>query len=863
MLSDKPILMLPKPTTVGRATRNGGRGKTRYPDHNEQVGRILPKLRRLESAFENERGKISESTSGINPEYALVFETVGTIENFVNAVKKIEGLDWLSEIEEYFDSDDNFYPVKKDGEKIEGKQLNGRLFLMMSDQQAMKELKSLWEKYQNGDTFEHGYGKWKSLFSQLKDIRLWDVQDRFYNTGLIDVLNEKIELGQETIKFEIELWFRSNPSKRLEASNSIKQLVQTVQGKVIYESTIEEISYHALLVETPISIFDDLQNDSNVKLIKADSIMYFRPVGQTIVEFPSSSEEENEIDMDIKPNDVDSSLSPVIALFDGLPLQNHQLLKNRLIIDDPDNFEEAYQANERVHGTTMASLIIHGELDSQDTPLKRPIYVRPIMKPNPYAYEVRSEHIPEDILPVDLIHRAVKRLFEGDGDEEPVAPNIKVINISIGDLSRPFDLQMSPWAKLLDSLSLKYNVLFIVSAGNHTGSIRLDIDRDEFQKVKDEPFVEQQLIKYISDSIVERRILSPSESINSLCIGASHTDSSTVSVLGRRVDLIKHPEIMSPYSRVGLGYRNSIKPDVLFSGGKQLYLENVMGDNGFALLEIAKSTLAPGHKVAVPGSNGKLNEVAYTRGTSNATALATRAAAKIFDMLENLLSGIENGSDIMNEYGSLMLKALLVHGASWNQAYNLYNEVLRTPGDSTFKDKQVPRYLGYGFVNEDKVLNGSEQKVTLIGFSKIKKEEGHIYEVPLPPSLSSNKIKRRLTITLTWFTPLNNNNQKYRQAHLWFNSENDILQVTRHEADGRAVQRGTVQHEIFEGDTAAVFIEGNTLSIKVNCREDAGGLKQIEIPYTIAVTLEVAEGIDIAIYSEVRDRLRALVRTRQ
>ncbi len=860
MLNDKPILMLPKPTTVDRATRNGGRGSTRYPEHNEQVRRILPKFRRLERAFDSERGKISESIAGINPEYALVFETVGTIENFVNAVRKIEGLDWLSEIEEYFDSDDNFYPVK-DGEKVEDKKLNGRLFLMMSDQQAMRELKSLWEKYQNGDPFEYGYGKWKSLFSQLKDIRLWDVQDRFYNTGLIDVLNEKIEIGQETIKFEIELWFRSNPSKRLEASNTIKQLIQTAQGKVIYESTIEEISYHAILVETPISIFDDLQNDSNIKLIKADSIMYFRPVGQTIVEFPPTNEEESETDID--PYEIDDSLSPAIALFDGLPLQNHQLLKDRLIIDDPDNFEEAYQASERVHGTTMASLIIHGELDSQDLPIKRPLYVRPIMKPNPYAYGVRSEHIPEDILPVDLIHRAVKRLFEGDGDEEPVAPNIKVINISIGDLSRPFDLQMSPWAKLLDFLSLKYNVLFIVSAGNHTGAIRLDIERDEFQNVKDEPFVEQQLIKFISDSIVERRILSPSESINSLCIGASHTDSSTISVLGRRVDLIKHPEIMSPYSRVGLGYRNSIKPDILFSGGKQLYLENVMGDKGFALLELANSTLAPGHKVAIPGSSGKLNEIAYTRGTSNATALATRAAAKIYDMLEDLLSGIENGSDIMEDYGVLMLKTLLVHGASWKQAYDLYNQVLRTPGDSTFKDKQVPRYLGYGFVDENKVLNGSEQKVTLIGFSRIKKEEGHIYQVPLPPSLSSNKIKRRLTITLTWFTPLNNNNQKYRQAHLWFNSENDILQVNRQEADGRAVQRGTVQHEIFEGDTAAAFIEGDTLSIKVSCREDAGGLRQLEIPYTIAVTLEVAEGIEIEIYSEVRDRLRTLVRARQ
>src|SRR5690606_36472565 len=129
------------------------------------------------------------------------------------------------------------------------------------------------------------------------------------------------------------------------------------------------------------------------------------------------------------------------------------------------------------------------------------------------------------------------------------------------------------------------------------------------------------------------------------------------------------------------------------------------------------------------------------------------------------------------------LKGLLVHGASWNQTYDLSNQVLRTPGDSTFKDKHVPRYLGYGFVNEDKILNGTEQKVTLIGFSRIKKEEGHIYEVPLPPSLSSNRIKRRVTITLTWFTPVNHNNQKYRQAQLWFNSDNDVLQVSRLEAD--------------------------------------------------------------------------------
>ncbi|SFA83274.1 Subtilase family protein [Lentibacillus halodurans] len=857
-MNDRPILILPKPTSVDRSTRKSMIGKINYPKHDEQVKRILPKFKRLENAIDNRKGTISESVVGIDPEYALVFETVGTIENFVNAVKKVEGLEWLTEIEEYIDSDDNFYAVK-DGEKVDDKKLNGRLFLMMSDQQAMRELQSLWNKYQNNENFEHGYGRWKLLFSQLKDLRLWDVQDRFYNTGLLEVLEEKISIGQEIIKFEIELWFRNEKGKRYEASNSVKKLVTAAQGKVINESIIEDISYHALLVETPITLFDDLKDESSIMLIKSESIMYFRPVGQSMVDFPEDDNEVEESLIEYQNSAEKVSSEPVIALLDGFPLQNHELLKDRLIIDDPDNYETAYQAKERIHGTTMASLIIHGELDRNDDTLLRPIYVRPIMKPNPMDFNGNSEHIPEDILPVDLIHRAVKRIFEGEGEESAVAPNIKIINLSIGDQSRPFDLQMSPMAKLLDFLSIKYNVLFIVSAGNYPGSIKLDVERDHFQNVKDEPFIEHQVIKYIANNIMDRRILSPSESINSLCIGGSHTDASTVAVMGRRVDLIKQPQLMSPFSRVGLGYRNSIKPDLLFSGGRQLYLENIMGDNGQALLDVAKATVSPGHRVAIPGSQGKLTEVAYTRGTSNAAALATRMSAKIFEMLVDLLNGFESGEEIIKDYGVLMIKALLVHGASWNQAFSFYKEVLGRPGDSTFKDKQVPRFLGYGFVDENKIFNGSDQKVTLIGYSKIRKEEGQVFEVPLPPSLSSKKIKRRLTVTLTWFTPQNFNNQKYRKAQLWF-ATNGVLEVNRKEVHGRAVQRGTVQHEIFEGDSAAAFIDDDTLNIKVNCREDAGGLKKQEIPYTIAITLEVADGLGIPIYNEVRDRLRTRVK---
>ncbi|PLR75307.1 hypothetical protein CU633_21830 [Bacillus sp. V3-13] len=863
-MSDRPMLIFPRPVAVDRTRRPPGRGgNIRYPEHQEQVGRILPRLQRLEDAFTNQRGTVTTSTEGVNPEYAVVFETVGTIDNFVNAVRGIDGLEWLAEIDEYIDSDDDFYIVSEDDERL-GKPLSGRLFLMMSNQRAMAELKSLWDNYRNQEGFERGYTKWRDLFAQLKDLRLWSVEDRFFKTGLKEVLEEKLEIGQELIKFEIELWFRQDNTKRVEATTHIMNLIREVNGRILYESIIEEISYHALLVETPITIFADLSQDSNIQLIKAESIMYFRPVGQSMVEIPLNENdifEEYEFSSDAVV--VDDEKQPIIALFDGLPLQNHELLRDRIIIDDPDDFETGYEAEKRIHGTTMASLIIHGELDSEEDPLSRKIYIRPIMKPNPYDFINNSEYIPEDVLPVDLIHRAVKRIFEGEGEEDAVSPNVKVVNLSIGDTARPFDLQLSPLAKIIDYLSVKYKVLFIISTGNYPSSILFDIARDEFQNVKEDPIVVEKVIKYIADNIIDRRILSPAESVNSICVGASHNDASTVPHMGHRIDLLKSELLMSPYSRVGLGYRNSIKPDILLSGGKQLFIENILGRDGFALLDVSHAPIAPGHKVAIPGTLGKLNEVAYTRGTSNATALATRFSGKIYDMLEPLFEDSDDRDQILRDYGALFIKTLILHGAQWNEAYEFYKNILQRPRETKFRDKQLPRYLGYGFVDELKILNGSDQKVTLIGYSTIKKEQGQVFEVPLPPSLSSKDVKRRLTITLSWFTPLNQNNQKYRKAHLWFDSDNEILQLGRLEADAKAVQRGTAQHEIFEGERASAFIDGDILKIKVNCKQDASGLSsREEIPYTIAVTLEVSEGIDISIYTEVRDRLRTMVRAR-
>jgi hypothetical protein len=73
------------------------------------------------------------------------------------------------------------------------------------------------------------------------------------------------------------------------------------------------------------------------------------------------------------------------------------------------------------------------------------------------------------------------------------------------------------------------------------------------------------------------------------------------------------------------------------------------------------------------------------------------------------------------------------------------------------------------------------------------------------------------------------------------------------------VQRGTVQHEVFEGEKAAAFVDGDEIVIHVSCREDAAVLADA-VPYALAVTLEVDEAMGVDIYTEIQERVRAKLR---
>jgi hypothetical protein len=212
----------------------------------------------------------------------------------------------------------------------------------------------------------------------------------------------------------------------------------------------------------------------------------------------------------------------------------------------------------------------------------------------------------------------------------------------------------------------------------------------------------------------------------------------------------------------------------------------------------------------------------------------------------------DNNIDIGNDKIAILIKAMLAHGCSWDTIGDEIGKRLSNLDTRSIKSVKS-RWIGYGYPNIDKIKECTEQRATVIGFGELREEEAHVYSLPLPPSLSTETIKRRLTITLAWFSPVSSNTQRYRTSRLWFEAKNQVA-TSRADSNWQTVRRGTLQHEIFEDANAAAFIDGDTISIKVNCSKDANSFSE-SIPYAILVSLEVAEGLDLPIYQEIRERI--------
>lgn len=133
-MPDRPLILFPSPERADREHKPPVFTKTSIPSYGRQFTRLQPSFNVLNSAFTQKSLKVQQSPVGINPEFALVFEIIGTVDNFYTAVKNTDGLEWIFDKEaEDIEPDDDFYQIDtKTGDRIDDT-LNGKLYCVRTE----------------------------------------------------------------------------------------------------------------------------------------------------------------------------------------------------------------------------------------------------------------------------------------------------------------------------------------------------------------------------------------------------------------------------------------------------------------------------------------------------------------------------------------------------------------------------------------------------------------------------------------------------------------------------------------------------------------------------------------------------------
>jgi hypothetical protein len=854
-MADRPLLFLPLRGTAPRKNK-GGDGDRVFPaSRAAQEARLLDRIENLEEEFERRQAAFQADPENSSPETILVLELATSVTNFANAARRV-GLTLLGEWDEDdVDAASLGFQVFNTKRVLKAQQQStAHVYLTAVNLGTVTEFRRLFTVWREEGAWPTGTTPWRDLFNCILDLRPWGPEDRLRDSGLQQDWQEAIDAGLTTVQFEAEFWFKpQSADARQEVTARFRRILERVGGRVKHASVIDAIGFHGVLGELPVAAIGNVENLAQLEFVRFDEILEFHRVTQAA---EPRTEEGADLPVPVEPTGTADG-EPIIAMIDGVPMQNHPDLSGYLQVNDTDELEAQVPANERWHGSQMASLIVNGDLTEAVNKLKRPVVVRPVLV-SEASYRGIVEKFPADRLAIDTFHRAVLDVV-ALAEQRSARERIHVINVSLGDRDRMFLRRMSPWARLIDWLSFRHRVLFIVSAGNCTRPLRLAVSEPDLRSATPETLQTLALDAMYVDRR-NRRLLAPGESINAITVGAARGEGSGLG--SQQYEPIVLADLAAIYSAFGNGFRNTLKPDLLAPGGRQSFRLPVMGggDNSVSLEALGGSG-PPGLLAGAPGSIIHGPRRSHTRGTSAAAALTTRLAAQIFDALDEI-QGIEN---LSGDHVSVVLKALIAHTANWGEAAEKeWEKLLTRHGITAAKMKDsIARFLGHGCIRPARALGCTDERVTAVGYADIGDGDGHIYEFPWPSALRARTDERRFTITLASLVPTTPHKFLYRGADIWAAKPGELTMVGlgSGDRDSHAVQRGILQHISYSGKRASDFSDGATVRIQVNCRADSMMAEQVRnIPYALAVTLEVPEASGIKIYEQVQIAIRAQAR---
>ena len=471
---------------------------------------------------------------------------------------------------------------------------------------------------------------------EIEDKQISDIKEVAKNTALKDE------------KFDIQAVFLPELSaEEYQATiSNFKQNIKNIGGNFIREP-------YQLTNGMVVARFEVLGKD--IDTISADDAIYRIEETASYTFEPSESKLTGNLEYSVDENIEPESLPCVVVIDGGIDFSASPQIEP--FVSEHLSYEHN-EYNNFQHGTAVASRVIFGE--NIDVQLKTGILT-------PKARVIDACIFDTETLTEDNLIEKIKYIVEHYHEKA------QIFNLSVNSSKAIDQNTMSLLGYEIDALIHKYKIIFTISAGNHN----LWQFTDDYANISDD-----------DDAI----IASPAEATLALAVGAINNENDPNSLTGK--------DEISPYSRIGHGFVQNEKPDIVAYGGN---------------ISIANKT---NFGITAISNNGQF---VTTSGTSFAAPVVASNAAQIIRYVNN-----DSGM------APLLTKLLMIHSAKqlWE------TEGLKEEDKSFYK-----KLYGNGICNIEDALFSEESKVTFLctgTMNRLNKQRVKFYI----PELTSEKPRK-------------------------------------------------------------------------------------------------------------------------
>jgi len=387
------------------------------------------------------------------------------------------------------------------------------------------------------------------------------------------------------------------------------------------------------------------------------------------------------------------------------------------------------------HGTAVAGAAVFGDLrrrlETRDFDSTITVFSARMLDDN--------NELDDEKLVVNQIREAVERYRE-----PPFS--CRVFNIAFGEretfIAKSRGRQ-GIWAEVLDILAVEYDVVFVVAAGN-VPVITSNAEEAERLVVSAGRHLREP----------QHRLVDPATSALAVTVGAISARAQTTTPRGAGADDIRRPVAPNsgdpaPFTRVGPGVFDALKPDFVDDGGNLTW-------SGFGSFRTVHQDEANSVLLLNNQMSGLRGWFRYDVGTSYAAPRVARVAALVEHRLR---------VDLGRPPTSNLVRAVLGAGA-----------VSANDVDEHCGSGATVNMTGYGRVDEDFALWSSERRVVLLSEEELPLDHFAMFELPVPDEFMALRGRKHLTAAVAYDPPTRARRAEYLGVSLDFNMYRGIDQ---------------------------------------------------------------------------------------